>query len=606
MKKNRNSVKIETKRPPVYTAMKYWGKKPHNIWQEYICEFCKEGATVLDPFAGCGMTAIEGLKANRNVIAFDINPLMTFTLDVFATKFDEDCFIKKVNEIIELVSRDEVYNTYYIKYMDDKKYTIQNFKWENEEIYEIGLVAGKEKKIIKSCDEENNLKKSMNGIEIKDWHPKTKISTNINVSSSFIKSIGGDDFGNIWTKRNLYILSKIFKYICNEKNNNIKLQLMYAFVQTVHLVSKMCVPRRDNANRPFSTSWGRPAYLCANRQMELNPLLTFKNNCSGKQSVSSSLSSLSKYFTKEKSFNNVNSDNCIKQNTDINYGIFDAKKLNNIIGKHTVDLIITDPPYGGLIQYCDLSYIWNIWLEKFDKKYYTDFSNEITIKKNVKTEKNYMEDLSVAIRNMYEVLKDKGKLIITFNSNDISVWIAFLNSIKNGGFKINRIVHQQNLRSSEANVANVSGISGTDYYLVCSKILKKECKNDTRKINIEKEIRSILTARNEETPINVVLDHFINILINNECDRLPENLVDIIKEIKSEDMYYCAEHKSFKLIKYDVRRMSLSEKMYNDMQVFKSENKTLRDIEIFFYKKYKLDLRPEYKQIKKIYNEVTL
>ena len=27
---------VEAKRPPMYTAMKYWGKKPHNIWGAYI------------------------------------------------------------------------------------------------------------------------------------------------------------------------------------------------------------------------------------------------------------------------------------------------------------------------------------------------------------------------------------------------------------------------------------------------------------------------------------------------------------------------------------------------------------------------------------------
>ena len=26
----------EDTRPAIYSAMKYWGKKPHNIWHEYI------------------------------------------------------------------------------------------------------------------------------------------------------------------------------------------------------------------------------------------------------------------------------------------------------------------------------------------------------------------------------------------------------------------------------------------------------------------------------------------------------------------------------------------------------------------------------------------
>ena len=30
-----NYALVEEKRPPIYTSLKYWGKKPHNIW--YYC-----------------------------------------------------------------------------------------------------------------------------------------------------------------------------------------------------------------------------------------------------------------------------------------------------------------------------------------------------------------------------------------------------------------------------------------------------------------------------------------------------------------------------------------------------------------------------------------
>ena len=597
-------VKVETKRPPIYTAMKYWGKKPHNIWREYIEEFCEKGGVVLDPFAGCGMTAIEGLKANRNVVAFDINPLMTFTLDVFSTKFDENRLANAASKIVKKVSNDHIYKKFYTKVVDGNNFIIQNFKWERNKIYEIGLINDNEKKIIKECDSENILTAKMNKIKIKKWFPNKKISNKIYVTESFIKSIGGDNFANIWTKRNLYVLSEIFSLIQKEKDIELRLQLMYAFIQTVHLVSKMCVPRRENANRPFSTSWGRPAYLCANRQMELNPLLTFRNNCTGKQSVSSSLSSLCDYFSNNKSFNNVSNSYNIDKSKDINYGIWDAKRINMILTKKSIDLIITDPPYGGLIQYCDLSYIWNVWLEKYDKKYYTDFKNEITIKKNVKTENNYTDDLSLAIKNMHEVLRDNGKLIITFNNNDMSIWLSFLNSLKNGGFKIDNIVHQQNLRSSESNVSNDSGISSTDYYLICSKSLNNANLIKSKSINIQEEIYSILEARNEDTSINVIIDHFINILINDDNIKLPNNLLDKIKNTKTNKMYYCSISKSFKLVKYNSNKKSLSEKIHNDMEKLTNNSITFNNAQVYLFNKYKSDLRPEIKQIKRIYNEV--
>ena len=112
------------------------------------------------------------------------------------------------------------------------------------------------------------------------------------------KNIGGDSFDYLWTKRNLYVLSKIFDEILSEESTDLKLQLLFGFIQTLHLSSKMCVPRREKSNRSFSTSWGRAAYICSKRQMEMNPLLLFKSSCIGKQSVESALRSVKEHIGK--------------------------------------------------------------------------------------------------------------------------------------------------------------------------------------------------------------------------------------------------------------------------------------------------------------------
>ncbi len=54
---------VENTRPPLYTAMKYWGKKPHNIWRAYIETYTPEKGLYLDPFAGSAMSAFEAVKA---------------------------------------------------------------------------------------------------------------------------------------------------------------------------------------------------------------------------------------------------------------------------------------------------------------------------------------------------------------------------------------------------------------------------------------------------------------------------------------------------------------------------------------------------------------
>ena len=75
IKNHLNYALVEDSRPPMYKAMKYWGKKPHNIWQEFIECYCPENGVVLDPFVGSGVAAFESVVKNRKAIAFDINPM---------------------------------------------------------------------------------------------------------------------------------------------------------------------------------------------------------------------------------------------------------------------------------------------------------------------------------------------------------------------------------------------------------------------------------------------------------------------------------------------------------------------------------------------------
>ena len=63
-----NYALVEDTRPPMYKAMKYWGRKPHNIWGDYITHYCPKDGVVLDPFMGSGISTFESLKLGRKII----------------------------------------------------------------------------------------------------------------------------------------------------------------------------------------------------------------------------------------------------------------------------------------------------------------------------------------------------------------------------------------------------------------------------------------------------------------------------------------------------------------------------------------------------------
>src|SRR5437764_269449 len=61
-----------------YGVHPYFTRRPQNVVRDYILHYSKEGDSVLDPFGGSGVTAIEAFLENRNGIQNDINPLANF------------------------------------------------------------------------------------------------------------------------------------------------------------------------------------------------------------------------------------------------------------------------------------------------------------------------------------------------------------------------------------------------------------------------------------------------------------------------------------------------------------------------------------------------
>ncbi|MDR0485100.1 MAG: hypothetical protein LBH29_00055 [Elusimicrobiota bacterium] len=510
-----NYALVEEVRPPIYTAMKYWGKKPHNIWRKYIETYTPENGIYLDPFAGSAMSAFEAVKTGRKAFAFDLNPLTSFIIEVFCSDFDRRAFSDAAVKIISDVKESGIYKKYFFTKSRNKKNEREEivcFKWNENKIYEIGAQTYKNSgadKILRYSappdSEDIDIAESMKDIDLPFWHPNKPFPNSPSFSASFLQSIGGNNFSNLWTKRNLYILSAIFDGILQLADDNLKKQLLFAFIQTLHLCSKMSVPRHKEANRDFSTSWGRSAYLCAARQMEMNPIMVFQSSCFGKQSAESSLSSITSYLGKKPKI--LNATNSAKNKNkmsgfDIKYGIVDINTALDYIPENSIDFILTDPPYGGLVQYLDLSLIWLNWLEKYNAKYNPDFNAEITIKKNIFDADIYKRRFTSALKNLYRVLKQDGKIVFTFHNKKLEIWNAFLKSIALSGFRIEKVIHQQNRRTGEANVANPYGTSAADFYIRCIKAASADLNTDKGEFEhfvITKTIE-IIALRNEPTP----------------------------------------------------------------------------------------------------------
>jgi len=500
---------VEDVRPAMYKAMKYWGKKPHNIWYDFIDNYCPKNGVVLDPFMGSGLVAFESLIAGRKAITLDVNPLSTFFIDTLLCDFNKESFKNAVNKIVNEIEKDDIYVKHYIRKVNDEILDVYNYIWYENKVTTVRVKTHdeKERPDIMAGDYDKELLCSFDDIELKYWYPTDKLPLTPSINQKFIEDLGGDDFSKLWTKRNLYILSKIFDLILKEKDEN-KNALLLAFIHTLHLTCRMVYPRTEKGNRKYSGSWGRADYMIRKKSMEQNPLIVFKRSCFDKQGVEKALINAGERLPKKSKVNEIGNGSAIKSNYGLNYGIVDVADLCDYVAEKSVDFIITDPPYGGLVQYMDLSQIWLVWLQKYNEKYRANSQAEITVKRGYVDRNEYRRKLVNAFKNLHKVLKDDGYMVVTFHSQEMKEWNDFVNSVRNAGFKFDKVTHQYNKRSGESNVSNPYGTTGSDFYIRCVKQRDVDFTNDQSELEhfILNKTIEIVASRTEKTPFTFIVN----------------------------------------------------------------------------------------------------
>jgi putative DNA methylase len=111
----------------------------------------------------------------------------------------------------------------------------------------------------------------------------------------------------------------------------------------------------------------------------------------------------------------------------------------------TVDLVITDPPFGGLLHYSELSDFLYVWLRLALKTRYPDtFGAEYTPKtleavankaRNPEgPDAHYERLLTESWREAHRVLKPGGMLAFTFHHSEDAPWVSVLESLFEAGF----------------------------------------------------------------------------------------------------------------------------------------------------------------------------
>jgi 16S rRNA G966 N2-methylase RsmD len=535
--KDINYALVEETRPPLYKAMKYWGKKPHNIWSQYIETYCPQGGMVLDPFAGSGVAAFEAAKIGRRCTALDLNPLTGFFIESLSTPLNEKRFKQAYDSIVASIESDPLYKKHYLTRYRGKEARVYNYRWLRNKVTEVVLqTSTREQARIRARKEDKSKAAEIPRIRIPFWFPTQPLPTSPSITHKFIKDLGGNTFADLWTRRNLYLLAALMDKILEVKERAVRLHLLSAFIQTLHLTCRMVIPRAKATKRDFSGSWGRADYMIRSKSMEQNPLIIFGRSCFGKQGVVAALEDAAIQFPKGISTHSITSSRKSNKRCTINYGTADVADLSKYLQPRSVDFIITDPPYADLVYYLDLSLLWLVWLQGSDTKRFTpDLLAEVIIKDKQISRKEYQRRLTHAFKQMHSVLKDEGKLVVTFHHQKLQVWNDFLDAIRLSGFFIEKVTHQYNKRSGESNVANPYGTSGSDFYIRLSKQAGVDFSNDASGLEhfiVTKSIE-VLARRNEPTPYTFIFDGLVPELVqagHSEFSKARDEVTSILQK----------------------------------------------------------------------------
>jgi adenine-specific DNA methylase len=111
----------------------------------------------------------------------------------------------------------------------------------------------------------------------------------------------------------------------------------------------------------------------------------------------------------------------------------------------SIDLVITDPPFGDLVQYSELADFFYVWLRLVLKQRYPEiFSAEFTPKTLEAVANKFREPddpdafyqrlLTQCWREAYRLLKPSGILAFTFHHSEDEPWVAVLESLFDAGY----------------------------------------------------------------------------------------------------------------------------------------------------------------------------
>jgi hypothetical protein len=475
---------------PIYRMHRYYARRPHNVFAKLIQHYSDPGDLILDPFCGGGVTVVEGLKLRRRVIGIDVNALATWITRVEVEPTDLEVFESLFTKWISTVRKGitELYKAKCTKC--GKNGTAEWYEWSNVVVCpncHKDIVLGKAVKkrrglfecqnpkcrsliepskcelkqdvmiaVVVRCDScDSMVKRDVITDDLKQYDRIKKAEGRI-IQKEKIQ-IPNDLFPDMDRARDDNVFGKGIKYFkdlmtvrqriaCGEIKRNIPTDcdhpneinaLWHLFSSSLRYSNKFVFQSANwQSGKPIE--WAGHNYWLPFHYLELNPLpyliKRFKTFTQGKLEQTRLIGAFYQPPKTARPWAELQNGATCWILTQSSHRI----KLPD----ETVDMIITDPPFGGNVQYGELSDFYLVWVKDFLKlKRLSDKSTEAIETRHTgfdgaKDRGFYEEMLFKIFKECRRVIKPDGWMVLTFHNRDLGVWMSLHRAALRAGFRL--------------------------------------------------------------------------------------------------------------------------------------------------------------------------
>jgi putative DNA methylase len=294
-------------------------------------------------------------------------------------------------------------------------------------------------------------------LRVGDSLPIPKSAIPKGVETRRARNHGYRDFKDLFNSRQLLNLGKIYRWILNISDQNLKEFMILAFSNCLKYNNMFA---KYNATRGFITDVFRTHSIspslapveanCYDTKKGRGAFTAFVNLViEGKEYCRAPFERIIDGKSKQKvTFHTKIEGKLAKEYSDLNDSANVFLRCGSSeslpIPDTSIDAVITDPPYFGNVMYSELSNFFYVWLKLGLKEKYPEFRPEYVpwidevIENRVQTKgrEEYVKGLVKIFSESNRVLVPDGILVFTFHHRKFAAWGALLEALLTSGFYI--------------------------------------------------------------------------------------------------------------------------------------------------------------------------